>query len=168
MLFACKQGHAAFVLSQMQKPLQQGGSSLDSDSTPRRKEMDKLELEQWPHVTRSESWKTSFRPDVITNFTHLGQHRLVGRDQDIVEVVPITPHERTRERLVEQVLGCMFHQIREEIAKVLQPVLLGLSNGKSRSSGMVSFFLYQKLLQKRVAKTMAAHVLLSVLKQSLF
>ena len=34
------------------KPLQADGRYLDDDSTPKRKEMDKLEFEQWPYVTR--------------------------------------------------------------------------------------------------------------------
>ena len=39
---------------------------LDSDSTPKRMEVNKPEFEQWPHVTRFKNWKTSFRREVIT------------------------------------------------------------------------------------------------------
>ena len=35
--------------------------------------MDKLEFEQWPHMTRFKNWKTSFRREVITGTTHLRQ-----------------------------------------------------------------------------------------------
>ena len=43
--------------------------SLDGGSTPERKGMDKREFEQWPHVTRFENGKTSFRRE-ITGSTH--------------------------------------------------------------------------------------------------
>ena len=44
--------------------------SLDVDSAPERKDMDKLECEQWPQVTRFRHWKTSFRREVLTGSTH--------------------------------------------------------------------------------------------------
>ena len=56
----------------VREPLQANLSdakSLDGDATPKRKEMDTLEIEQWPHVTGFKNLKTSLRREVITGST---------------------------------------------------------------------------------------------------
>ena len=58
---------------QSKKPSQANlsdGRSPDSDSTLKGKEMDMLEFEPWPHVTRFKNWKTSFRREVTVGFAH--------------------------------------------------------------------------------------------------
>ena len=44
--------------------------SKDGYSIPKRKEADKLEFEQWPHLTQFKNWKTAFRREVITGSTY--------------------------------------------------------------------------------------------------
>ena len=44
--------------------------SHDGESTPKRKDMDKLEFRQWAYVTRFKNWQTPFWREVITGSTH--------------------------------------------------------------------------------------------------
>ena len=57
--------------------------SLDGDSTAQRKDMNKLECEQWPYVTRFKNVRRPFRRGVVTSSLHprQGTDRVAEIDQ---------------------------------------------------------------------------------------
>ena len=60
------------------------GRSLDGYSTRQRKDMDKLEFKQRPHVTRFKNCKTSLRREVATGWMAAIDHAKSKKDLDDV------------------------------------------------------------------------------------
>ena len=65
--------------------------SLNLDSIPKRKAMDKLDCEQWPHVRRLKNWKTSFRREAITGSTRMVGRSTRQKSTQILDVVGSIP-----------------------------------------------------------------------------